>query len=234
MNSTNASDRVIIRPWPKVIFLYPTLVCALAGWIMSFITQKEGQPGNAMMGAIFCGVFFANLLVFAFDFSRIKSITMVVAIIALAAIGLWANTAYGIMEPIRDVIGKVDIRMNTQFYGFVSTFFCFMFLLVFINTRFNYYEINRNEILHHHGYLGDIQRTPTTAMRMQKEIYDLLEYLLLRSGRLIFYPSTVREALVIDNVVNISVVEDKIKHLLSSVSVAIRAPEGVGLDSVDM
>ena len=97
-----------------------------------------------------------------------------------------------------------------------------MFFLVFVNTRFNYYEINRNEILHHHGYLGDIHRTPTTAMRMQKEIYDLLEYALLRSGRLIFYPSTTREALVIDNVIGINVVENRIKHLLSSVSVALR------------
>jgi len=216
-------DSIIIRPWPKVVFLYPTLVCALVAWIFSYVTVKDGSMGSAAMGAIFLSVFFMNLLVFAFDFSRIKSITLLVSLVAVIAVFLWLNGAYNIMEPIRNAMNKIDIRMNTQFYGFVATFFCFMFLLVFINTRFNYYEINRNEILHHHGYLGDIQRTPTTAMRMQKEIYDLLEYVLLRSGRLIFYPSTTREALVIDNVINISVVEDKIKNLLSSVSVAINA-----------
>jgi hypothetical protein len=32
-----------------------------------------------------------------------------------------------------------------------------------INTRFNYYEVNTREILHHHGYLGDITRMPTSA-----------------------------------------------------------------------
>ncbi len=58
-------------------------------------------------------------------------------------------------------------------------------------------------------------------MRFNKEIYDLLEFLLLRSGRLIFYPSTSREAIVIDNVLNVNHVEDRIKDLLSVVAVRV-------------
>lgn len=222
-------DKIIIRPWPKVIFLYPTLIAALVGFFASFLSKAGQETGVATMGWIFCLVLFLNLLVFAFDFSRIKSITIVFVLVALAFGLLWANNQWNIMTWVRDVLHRVDIRMNTQFYGFLAVFFCFMFFLVFVNTRFNYYEINRNEILHHHGYLGDIQRTPTTAMRMQKEIYDLLEYALLRSGRLIFYPSTSREALVIDNVISINVVEKRIKHLLSSVSVALRPEDDQGV-----
>ena len=48
--------------------------------------------------------------------------------------------------------------------------------------------------------------------------YTPLE-LLLRSGRLIFYPSTSREAVVVDNVINVNHVEDRIKDLLSVVAV---------------
>jgi hypothetical protein len=81
--------------------------------------------------------------------------------------------------------------------------------------------VNRNEILHHHGYLGDIHRVPTHGVRMQKEIYDMLEFVLLRSGRLIFYPQTTREFIVIDNVVNINKAEERLTQLLSSVSVSI-------------
>ncbi len=219
-------DRIIIRPWPKVIFLYPTMVYSLLAWIVSYLFAGPSHPGlPRTLGILFCAVFGLNLLVFSFDFSRIKSLTILFVLVAVIfGIG-WANTKWEVMASIRALVEKIDVRMNTQFYGFMAVFLLFIFTLVFVNTRFNYFEITRNEILHHHGYLGDITRTPTTAMRMQKEIYDLMEYLLLRSGRLIFYPSTTREALVIDNVVKVNEVEKRIKDLLSSVSVALRTHE---------
>ena len=114
--------------------------------------------------------------------------------------------------------------MSTQFYGLMSGFLLMVMLIVLINTRFNYYEINHREILHHHGYLGDITRMPTSGLRLNKEIYDLFEFFLLRSGRLVFYPQTSREAIVIDNVLNVNKVEDRIKDLLSVV--AVRFQEG--------
>lgn len=221
-------DRVIIRPWPKVIFLYPTLIVSLVGWFASWLSETGATTGNPTMGWIFMLVFTVNLLVFAFDFSRIKSITILFVGVAVVFAMMWANNQWAIMTWVREKLGTVDIRMNVQFYAFMAMLLCFMFFLVFVNTRFNYYEINRNEILHHHGYLGDIRRTPTTAMRMQKEIYDLMEYALLRSGRLVFNPQTEREALVIDNVIGINDVERRIKYLLSSVSVAVRSEEQSG------
>jgi len=228
---TKTDEKVLIRPWPKVIFLYPTLAISLVGWIATLLTMSsETSPDHGYMGLIWCGVFSFNLLIFAFDFSRIKSITLFVAAIGLVFVGLWANQNWGFLSWFQNAMAGLDIHMNGQFYAFFSIFFCFMFLLVFINTRFNYYEVNRNEILHHHGYLGDIIRTPTTSMNMQKEIYDLMEYLLLRSGRLIFYPATKRDAIVIDNVVNISKIEVKIKNLLSSVSVAIDIDQDHGVN----
>ncbi|HHI79223.1 MAG TPA: hypothetical protein ENK02_04535 [Planctomycetes bacterium] len=220
IKSSERTDRVLIRPWPKVVFFYPTMVFCLVAWFLSSLFPKvEGLSQS--LGLFFMIIFFVNLLVFAFDFNRIKSITLIFGIIAIVFALVWANSQWGIWSSIQELVNKIDIRMNTQFYGFLSFIFCLVFAMVFLNTRFNYYEINRNEILHHHGYLGDINRTPTTAMRMQKEIYDLMEYALLRSGRLIFYPATSREAIVIDNVLKVNQIEDRIKKLLSSVSVAV-------------
>lgn len=212
---------VIIRPWPKVIFLYPTWVVATIFWLISMFSDQGSTTGISPYGNVFMAVFGLNLLVFSFDFSRIKSITILIGIVAVVLGIGWANTQWGWMKSITELLGKIDIRMNTQFYGFTSAFLSFVLLLVFVNTRFNYYEINHREILHHHGYLGDITRYPTQGLRFNKEIYDLLEYLLLRSGRLIFYPSTSREAIVIDNVLNVSRVEDRIKDLLSVVAVRV-------------
>ncbi len=227
------TDRVLIRPWPKVIFFYPTMVFCLVAWFLSFLFP-EAQGLSQTLGLLFMLIFFINLLVFAFDFNRIKSITLIFGIIAVVFALIWMNSQWGIWSSIQNLVNKIDIQMNTQFYGFLSFIFCLIFAMVFLNTRFNYYEVNRNEILHHHGYLGDINRTPTTAMRMQKEIYDLMEYALLQSGRLIFYPATSREAIVIDNVLKVNQVEDRIKKLLSSVSVAVHNASSAEISGEDI
>ena len=228
--SEHRTPSVIIRPWPKIVFLYPTMLCAMVCWLAQVFGAGAGEDGVAAIGSralgnTFLVVFFLNLLVFAFDFSRIKSITLI-AVVAALLLGLgWADSIWEIGGGIRTVLGSIDVRMNTQFYGFVSAFMLIMQLCVLINTRFNYYEINHREILHHHGYLGDITRMPTSGLRLNKEIYDLFEYLLLRSGRLIFYPSTSREAIVIENVLSVNKVEESIKDLLAVVAVRMQSED---------
>jgi hypothetical protein len=213
---------VIIRPWPKVVFLYPMFLCATAFWLISALGGKppDGQLTKfEWMGDAFVLVTFLNFLVFAFDFSRIKSITILFGLIAAGFALFWANGNWEVIGPLKNMIAAIDIQMNTWFYGMFSVMMGGILLLVLINTRFNYYEINHREILHHHGYLGDVTRMPTTGLRLNKEIYDLMEFVLLRSGRLVFYPSTSREAIVIDNVLNVNHCEDRIKDLLSVVAV---------------
>ena len=131
----------------------------------------------------------------------------------------WADDHWGVAGGILETLRQINMQMNTQFYGWMGAFLFVSLLVVVINTRFNYYEINHREILHHHGYLGDINRVPTQGLRFNKEIYDLVEFALLRSGRLIFVTPTSHEAIVIDNVPNVNKVENQIKDLLSVVAV---------------
>ncbi len=218
---------IIIRPWPKVVFLYPIFLCATAVWLISALGGDP--PAGEMtkfkwMGNAFLLVTFLNFLVFAFDFSRIKSITIFFGIVAAVFALSWADQNWQVLGMLRGWTDTIDSQMNTWFYGIFSVMMGGILLLVLVNTRFNYYEVNHREILHHHGYLGDVTRMPTTGLRLNKEIYDLMEFLLLRSGRLIFYPSTSREAIVIDNVLNVNHVEDRIKDLLSVVAVRMAGP----------
>lgn len=216
---------IVIRPWPKVVFLWPIFVVATIFWLMSWVygTPTDGLLPEKLpwMGNVFTLVVFLNFLVFAFDFSRWTSLTIVFALFAVVAGLFWANSAFGedVFSSLRGFLDMIDIQMNTAFYGWFSLMLGIILLLVLANTRFNYYEVNHREILHHHGFLGDVTRMPTTGLRLNKEIYDVMEFLLLRSGRLIFYPSTSREAIVIDNVLNVNHVENRIKDLLSVVAV---------------
>lgn len=218
------AENVIIRPWPKLVFLYPTFVTATVFFLLSWL----GLVGETVLGNTFMGVLLLNLLVFSFDFSRIKSITIVIGVIATVLLVLWLDNKWDLTAFLGRVFGSIDIRMNTAFYGFFSAGLGFLLLLIFINTRFNYYEVNAREILHHHGYLGDIQRWSTEGLEMNKEIYDVVEYMLLRSGRLIFQPATSKKAIVLDNVAGVNRIEKSVNDLLSVVAVRLNQQPGPG------
>ena len=225
-----APESVIIRPWPKVIFLYPTFVVATIFFLLSWlgVGRAEGALGSTVLGNSFMLVLLLNLLVFSFDFSRIKSITIFIGVIATLLLILWADTKWSVTGFLGRLFSSIDIQMSSSFYGFLSAGFGALLLLVFINSRFHYYEVNAREILHHHGYLGDIQRWSTEGLEMNKEIYDVAEYMLLRSGRLIFQPATSKKAIVLDNVASVNRIEERVNDLLSVVAVRINQRPGPG------
>jgi hypothetical protein len=216
-------ESVIIRPWPKVVFLYPTFVGASLCFLLSMLQVDPRTLGNSFM-ALLC----LNLLVFSFDFSRIKSITIVVGLVALVLGLLLADTKWDVAGFLSRLIGGIDIHMNAAFYGFLAGFLGLLFLLVYVNSRFHYYEVNAREILHHHGYLGDITRWSTDGLEMNKEIYDMAEYLLLQSGRLIFLPSNAKKAIVLDNVAKVNRIEARVNDLLSHIAVRLDQRPGPG------
>lgn len=223
-------ESVIIRPWPKVIFLYPTLVTAAVFFLLSWlgVTVAEEASGSRILGNTFMLVLLLNLLVFSFDFSRIKSITILISIVTVFLLIGWLDTSYDVTGFLGRLFGAIDIRVNTAFYGFFAGGLGILLAIVWINSRFHYYEVNAREILHHHGYLGDIQRWSTEGLEMNKEIYDVAEYILLRSGRLIFHPATSKKAVVLDNVAGVNRIEKQINDLLSVVAVRLNQRPGPG------
>lgn len=187
---TPESTRVVIRPYPKVVYLYLTwiasLVCGLlmpegsitdAMGALSF-TAEQGERAF-LVGRIWLAIFTFNVLVISFEFSRIRSVAIVFFLIAL----IFAGIQMGFLDVISQFLGGLELMMNKVFYYVITAIFSIIYLLVFIASRFNYWEIQPNEILHHHGFLGDVQRYPTQRLRMKKEITDVLEFLLLRAGR---------------------------------------------------
>jgi hypothetical protein len=216
------AESIIIRPWPKVVFFYPSFVAACLAFLLSLLGVDARLLGNTFM-LLFC----LNVLVFSFDFSRIKSITIVISVIAIVLLGLWIDTRWDISF-IGRLIGSIDIHMSTSYYATYAAFMGFVFLLVFVNSRFDYYEVNAREILHHNGYLGDITRWSTEGLEMNKEINDVVEYLLLRSGRLVFLPASSKKAIVLDNVAKVNLVEDRVNDLLSVVAVRMNQRPGPG------
>ncbi|MEZ4265083.1 MAG: hypothetical protein R3F39_01805 [Myxococcota bacterium] len=202
------ADRLIIRPLSAAVYFYPTLVAALiCGAVVTVRGATPESPGRT--GLVFTLVFFFNLTVVAFDYTRVASIVLVLMGVIT---GLIAAIYPGFGHFIESLTNQ-PLFMNATFYWVWAGGLALVLGGVFIKTRFDYWEVRNNELLHHHGFLGDTERWPVPGMRISKEIRDVMEFVLARAGRLVLIPPNERRAIVLDNVPRIDRVEARIQEL---------------------
>ncbi len=203
---TSSGDdlRVVVRPLPKVVFLYPTwiacLVCAVA----------FGPDPGATVGLVWMGVFLTNLIVIAFDFDEQRTLIWLligaVAVLGLMYAGaLWAVGAW---------LGALDPQMNRTFYAMIGAGLTVIFLFVFIQSRLDYWVFRPNEVVHRHGLFPKMERYGTEALRWEKSVPDLMERLLLGTGRIILTTPQERHPIVMEHVMRIGTIDDRIARIL--------------------
>lgn len=211
----NVRRHVLIRAYPKIVFFWLTWVVSLVCGVLLGMSDSPEMVNLAAL--LWFSVFSFNLLVVAFEFTRILSVALVFLAFMIFFLVKWLGEDK--LQFVGDFLSGIDPQMDSTFYFLMFGIFSIIFLLVFIQTRFNYWEIQPNEILHKRGFMGDVERYPAPNLRMSKEIYDVLEYIMLRGGRLILQPSSERQAIILDTVLNINHVEDRVKELLGSLQV---------------
>jgi hypothetical protein len=216
------STTVVVRPYPKIVYLYLTWIASLICGIVQPPLAAGGLTHemiarSALIGRIWIFLFVINILVISFEFTRIRSVAIVFGVIAF----VFAGIQFKFLAAVGRFLGDMPVVMNPTFYWVITVVFSIIYLIVFLTTRFNYWEFQPNEILHHHGFLGDVQRYPTRGLRMQKEITDVLEHLLLRAGTLVLVPTGVDRPIVLENVIQLNKVEDKIQRLLGTLKVRL-------------
>ena len=209
------APRVVIRPYPSIIYLYPTCLAAIvAGLVVTFTGAEPTAPGPT--GIVFMLIFFANLSVTAFDYSRLTSIILVLLLIIML---LLSSMFPQVSQTIERILTQ-PLFMNPTFYWVWAIGMVILFMLALIKTRIDYWEVKNNELLHHHGILGDVERWPAPNMRISKEINDVIEFFLCRAGRLVLVPANESRAIVLENVMGINRIEAKMLNLLSQLRVA--------------
>jgi hypothetical protein len=226
-SSDSKEESIIVRSYPKVIILYPTVLFALLFAVTQVLLPtlgfdaEQAKPFRYLCGATFMAIFALNLFVMSFDFPRMAAITMVLAIFVIFLGLTLLNTMIPVWSQIAQLLGMLKIDANSEFYFCFALSFIFCYVVAWVLTRFDYWEITANELLHHHGPWGDLERFPSPNLKLDKELHDVFEYLILRSGRLTLYPATERKAIILENVPGINGVEERIKALLSATEVRI-------------
>ena len=221
---------VFLVPYPKIIFLYPTFLLALVAAItMNFAGHPLDATNHAgsFISIVFLGLFAANLVILAFDFPRTTSLTLFFFGVAVGmGIILLFKFKPEIFPAITDFLARFHPMANATFYWSIACILGVMFAAVFFVVRFDYWEVRPNELLHHHGFLSNLERLSAPNLRMEKEINDVFEYLLLQSGRLIIQTSDDRRAIVLDNVPFIRKKEEAVTRMLGALQVQVRPDNG--------
>jgi hypothetical protein len=176
-----------------------------------------------LVAEIFLGITAVNLVILAFDFPRTTSLTLFFFIVAIVmSFVLLLTFKPGIMPFLKDAFAHLHPTANATFYWGVAAVMTAIYLAVFVSIRFDYWEIRPNELLHHHGMLSNLERLSAPNLRIEKEINDVFEYFLLRSGRLILHPSDDRRPIILDNVPFIDSKEASVTRMLGALQVQIR------------
>lgn len=230
--SSGKAKRVLLVPYPKFIFMYPTLIMTSVAAIVLYLGKfRAVNPDSDTLAVVMTGLFLVvlmiNTFILVFDFPRATSLTLIFIGVSVI-LGSWIlfiakpdllPTLGKLMQTIRPVA-------NASFFTCIMLGMMFLYAAIFIKVRFDYWELSNNELLHHHGFLSDLKRYPAPNLRVDKEINDVFEYMLLGAGRLILHPSTEKRAIVLDNILFVSEKERELTRVLGSIKVKIGADSG--------
>jgi hypothetical protein len=186
-------------------------------------------PQN-LLAMLFLGMFAFNLLVMALDFPRFSLVAVILAILFGLFFILWLSAQFNLdlLKPIHAIFSGIYAVANKGFYLMVFVTLMIVFAVIYVTRWLDYWEILPNEILHHHGPLSDLERYPTMNLKFDKEIPDVLEWILLGAGRLVLHVPNVSKALVLDNVLFISAKEQALKSVMSRLEVRVTTDQEAG------
>lgn len=232
-SSAKKTKSILLVPYPKFVFMYPTLIVATMATIILYLggyhaVDPTTQTLPVVMTGLFLVVMMANMFVIVFDFPRATSLTLVF-IITTIMLGLWMLVLAkpDFLPSIEHLVSAVRPAANATFFLCISIAMVLMYGAVLISVKFNYWELRSNELLHHHGILSDLKRYPAPNLRVDKEINDVFEFMLLGAGRLILHPTTEKRAIVLDNILFVGDKERELTKMLGSIKVQIGSDSGI-------
>ena len=225
--SDETKDSILLFQYPKIIFLYPAYFVAIASGIWTWLERADiTSAGHQIASWTFLITLSLNLVVLSFDFPRTTSITLFFFVVVVI-LGLSLTSVYvpNLFPRLSSILVAIKPTANHSFFFLFAGVMTVIYFGVWIHCRFDYWEVRSNELLHHHGFMSDLERFPAPQLKIDKEVNDIFEYILLGAGRLILHPSNERRAIVLENVVRIGRKEKAITKLLGAMQVRVRTDD---------
>ena len=205
---SKAVTEVILRSYPKVIFLYPLLVASFVLWLLQWF-WPDPEP---VFGYIWMIVFLFNLFIMAFDMSSTKFFLLIFAVVIIILLIVFLVPTNVIPVP-----SVLNLALPAEFYFIVMIILIFILGFVILSAQFDYWKIERNEIYHKAGLFTSAERIPTKSLRIKKEIPDVFEFFVLKAGSITLMPGH-GDVIPLTTVINVNKKSEQIDWLLSHIS----------------
>ena len=182
-------DRLIIRAWPKIVLMLPTLFMSVLNCVvMKFSDAPAPDAAFGLVhfwGVLFLVVLAINLTILLYDLNLRGFIVVVLLILTLVLGLIVLNKQENLMAMIANVL-SIKVYANSAFYFTFSAVLLFNLLIAWVITRFKYWSVEHNEIIIHRGLMQEQERHPTAQARFKLVIEDIVEYGILGAGTLVF------------------------------------------------
>lgn len=220
MNTRSSESKsIVLRRYPKIIFIYPLLIVSIALAFLQFFWQSY----NPIFGAIWMLMFTVNLFVIAFETSSSRLFSIIIIVVILLLIFIYIIAPNIELNVLNISSNLVDFGFTTQFYFVTSVILGLILLFVWIEERFEYWKIEKNEVYYKSGILANLRRYPTSNLEYSKEITDVFEYLALRAGKITLIINS-KTAFTLDTVINVNKKIKQLDDLLSQFRVKVVNP----------
>lgn len=203
-------NNVIIRSYPKVLFFFPLFFSSMTFWLIQSVMATEIK----WLGFLWIVIFTCNLVVVAFDIGTMKFLIVILGTIIalfLFVFFCWEWFIVWIFLPSDFTLG-----ITTIFYTLMTFIIGAMLIGIIIESYFDYWKLERNEIYHRKGFFT-AERYPSKNLRIKKEVTDVFEFLVLRAGALTLNMG--KEIVYLPTVLRINKKAEQIDYLLSHISV---------------
>ncbi len=187
-SSDEAADCVFVASFPKIIYFWPTMLTFfVCGLMQMFQSEEASVDAQASLSSTLAwwaiGVLSVNLLIIVQDFDQKKFIILLLAVVAVA-MGGWIATLKGvpIVSGLGEWLGRLSPAISTHaFFILGGILVLFMFWGLF-RPMFDYWRLEPNEFVHYIQPFGRDISVPRMGHTVNKEIPDILEYLLTFGG----------------------------------------------------
>lgn len=178
-DSDEPTDGVFVASFPKILYFWPTVLTLLLSGLLQAWTKMP--PGTLAWFAI-C-VTTINLLVIVQDFDQKKFLILLLVLLAFG-LCLWILRMKQITL-LSDLVGwlrSLDVQASTHTYLITGSIMLIQFVWGLFKPSFDYWRLEPNEFVHYVLPFGRDMSIPRAGHTVNKEVPDVLEYLLTFGG----------------------------------------------------
>ena len=189
-----------LRHCSPIIFLYPSVVMAIACGIGSGFGQRSAEsPGK--LGLVFTLFFFVNLTVITFEYTKKSSLAVLGVSLLVGILGWQSDMVAHLIRAIFDQ----PLFMNATYYWIWAMFLLFLIGFAWVSSQIEHWRVEGDQFVRR-GLWKQQESYSVASLTMTAEVSDVLEYALLKSGRITVYQAPGIPVVRLRNVINVKVI----------------------------